>query len=769
MGREDDELYSGYDEDANPLAGSRGSAFLPVEQGGVPGTAMAMAPGTAMKPGTAQRMGTAQRLGTAAGGGGDNGRPMTSNRGAGFSSVPNKKFDPLNQSRGGGGGAMLQKKTDASEEEQTKDMEKKVHLLLEESSAAAVKGDANTALEKAMEARKRERALCKFRESHGLGESINFDLTYAVDFNLAHMYHQNKNYQEALDHFTAIVKNKQFPNAGRLRVNMGNIYFEQKKYTTAIKMYRMALDQIPGTAKEVRFKLMRNIGLAFVRMGQYQDALSSFSTVMENVPDHQTGFNLCVSNYAMGDREGMRESFIALISVDQPEDEDADDDLGEEDDMNAVVQDDGLKDEIRRRQNYITRCIVSSAQLISEKIDRNGFDVGYDWCISQLRERSYIKLANEVELAKASKFLANKEFEAAVGVFKDFEKKEPRVKARAATNLAYLYFLENQLDNAEKYSDLALKGDRYNARAFVNKGNVLLERGDLDSARSLYNEAAGIDPYCVEAIFNLGLTNQRLEDFPYALAAFKKLHAMLPDNVEVIYQIGNCYDIMGDFRNAVKWFEMLSSLVPNDPGVLCRLGAIHARFDDEIKALHYYQESHRVFPVNMDVISWLGAYHVKNEVYEKAMPYFDLASKVQPSEVKWALMVASCFRRIGAFPQALAKYKEIHASHPDNVECLRYLVHLCTELGRRDDTQEYMNALRKAEKQQQAEATAMATAMQNQQQQQEMGGGNGYAMEVDSMSGLSNVPVHRGKKVIAKEGGDDDWGNEQLGDDLLPM
>ena len=51
----------------------------------------------------------------------------------------------------------------------------------------------------------------------------------------------------------AIVRNKQFPHAGRLRVNMGNIYFEQKKYTTAIKMYRMALDQIPGTAKEVRY------------------------------------------------------------------------------------------------------------------------------------------------------------------------------------------------------------------------------------------------------------------------------------------------------------------------------------------------------------------------------------------------------------------------------------------------------------------------------------------------------------------------------------
>jgi intraflagellar transport protein 88 len=119
---------------------------------------------------------------------------------------------------------------------------------------------------------------------------------------------------------------------------------------------------------------------------------------------------------------------------------------------------------------------------------------------------------------------------------------------------------------------------------------------------------------------------------------------------------------MGNYRQAIKWLEFLNTLVPNDPGVLARLGAIHAKYDDEAKALHFYQESHRVYPVNMDVISWLGAFHVKNEVYEKAMPYFDLASKIQPQEVKWQLMVASCYRRVGAFPQARAQHPFVYFS-----------------------------------------------------------------------------------------------------------
>ena len=55
--------------------------------------------------------------------------------------------------------------------------------------------------------------------------------------------------------------------AGRIRVNMGNIYFNQQKYPAAIKMYKMALDIIPSTSKEMRFKINKNIGHAYVKLG----------------------------------------------------------------------------------------------------------------------------------------------------------------------------------------------------------------------------------------------------------------------------------------------------------------------------------------------------------------------------------------------------------------------------------------------------------------------------------------------------------------------
>ena len=87
-----------------------------------------------------------------------------------------------------------------------------------------------------------------------------------------------------------------FNNGSRLRVNMGNIYTAQKKYPQAIKMYRMALDQIGEVHKSVRLKILQNIGSVFVKMGQYADAITSFEHIMSEQPDFKTGIKWPVEN-----------------------------------------------------------------------------------------------------------------------------------------------------------------------------------------------------------------------------------------------------------------------------------------------------------------------------------------------------------------------------------------------------------------------------------------------------------------------------------------
>jgi len=55
--------------------------------------------------------------------------------------------------------------------------------------------------------------------------------------------------------------------------------------------------------------------------------------------------------------------------------------------------------------------------------------------------------------------------------------------ARAATNISFLYFLERDYANAEKYAECAIEYDRYNAKALVNRGNCLFMRNEFLRAK----------------------------------------------------------------------------------------------------------------------------------------------------------------------------------------------------------------------------------------------------------------------------------------------
>ena len=61
---------------------------------------------------------------------------------------------------------------------------------------------------------------------------------------------------------------------------------------------------------------MQNIGIVFVKMGQYNDAITSFEHIMSQSPNMKTGFNLILCYFALGDRTKMRSAFQKLLTVD---------------------------------------------------------------------------------------------------------------------------------------------------------------------------------------------------------------------------------------------------------------------------------------------------------------------------------------------------------------------------------------------------------------------------------------------------------------------
>uniref|UniRef100_A0A8C4EYM1 Intraflagellar transport protein 88 homolog n=1 Tax=Dicentrarchus labrax TaxID=13489 RepID=A0A8C4EYM1_DICLA len=622
-------------------------------------------------------------------------RPMTAVRAAGYTSslTRGSNFDPLGQSKGPA--PPLEAKNEDTPEEKIKILEKKVNDLIEESCMAQSMGALQLALEKAKEAGRKERALVRQREQSGNADHINLDLTYSVLLNLANQYANNEMYPEALNSYQVIVKNKMFSNAGRMKVNMANIYVKQKNYPKAIKFYRMALDQISNAHKEMRIKIMQNIGVVFVRMGQYSDAITSFEHIMSESPNIKTGFNLILCYYAIGDRDRMKKAFQKLISVPLGID-DEDKYIPSNDDTSSnmiieAIKNDKLHQMERDLKVLAEKYIMTAAKLIAPAIE-NSFASGFDWCVDMVKSSQYVELANDLEINKAITYLRQKDFNQAVETLKTFEKKDSRVKSAAATNLSFLYFLEKDYDQADRYADLAMNADRYNPAALINKGNTVFVKQDYEKAAEFYKEALRNDSSCTEALYNLGLTYKKLNRLEEALDCFLKLHAILRNSAQVMYQL-----LLEEPQQAIEWLMQVISVTPTDPQALAKLGELHDGEGDKSQAFQHYYESFRYFPSNIDVIEWLGAYYIETQFCEKAIQYFERATLIQPTQVKWQLMVASCYRRSGNYQKALETYKDIHRKFPENVECLRFLVRLCTDMGLKE-VQEYATKLKKVEK-----------------------------------------------------------------------
>eukprot|EP01105_Mastigella_eilhardi_P028360 TRINITY_DN927_c2_g1_i2.p1 TRINITY_DN927_c2_g1~~TRINITY_DN927_c2_g1_i2.p1 ORF type:complete len:615 (-),score=207.57 TRINITY_DN927_c2_g1_i2:78-1922(-) len=556
-------------------------------------------------------------------------------------------------------------------------------------------------------------------------------------------------FEEAIRTYKYIIAQKHYAQAGRLRVNIGNILFEKGRYDEAIKQFNMAIDSLPTTTKEVRFKMQRNIALCYINKGKLSEAVNLLEQIMDSSPDPKSAINLIVCLYGLGDKERMKNAFSSLLDMRKSMTSMWSTSAGmgtgasvEDIPALAVATDDEPLDDLRaeqaHKQKEVDMVIINCAQLIAPAIEKD-YAVGYDWVVNELSNRNCIDLANQLEVAKALSFMKKKNFDKAIDTLKGFERKDHTMASSASTNLSFLYYLENDVSNAEKYADLALTADGYNAKALVNKGNCLASRGQLEEAKKMYEAALGFDSVdCAEAIYNLGLVYKKLGDMEMAYRSFTKLISILPNDPEVIYQLATLHEQRGSVDVAISLLKQLHSLLhETDPGVAAKLGELYVKKGDENTAYVYFHDSFKLYPANVNVVAWLGTYYVKTMAHDKAVPFFQRAAQLQPQVPHWKMMVGSCFRFSKMLPQAYEVYVDYIRQFPGDVECLKCLEQVCGELDLKEEKQKYSTLLRQL-RQSKAAAGDMGGSDEDTNDRRRSGRNDGGYGNGDDSSGSSS-------------------------------
>jgi intraflagellar transport protein 88 len=144
--------------------------------------------------------------------------------------------------------------------------------------------------------------------------------------------------------------------------------------------------------------------------------------------------------------------------------------------------------DLRERQKKAESYIALAAKLIAPGVDKD-LETGFNNIIDQLKATDYPHLASELEMTRAVAYLKNKEFEKALDLFKSLEKKDHMLASPASNNLSFLYYLQGDITNANKYADAAIKAEKYNAKALVNRGNCYYAKQKWQKACDYYMEA----------------------------------------------------------------------------------------------------------------------------------------------------------------------------------------------------------------------------------------------------------------------------------------
>ena len=226
---------------------------------------------------------------------------MTAVRAAGFTSNP-KATGAARSSRtaGASGAAAAEARGQLARGQVPRDGERSAGLI--EESGPLAQQAVLAALDRAKEAGKLERQLRVKREENGLADQINIDYVLGLlqpgePAPLLRDVHRGA--ERLLAHRQEQVRTVR-PPARQHGKRPG------RRSTRPRSDVSWPSIRSPTRGAD-RYKIMRNIGNSFVRLGQFQDAISSFEQIMDGSPDLLTASTSCCATRG---REGAHEEGI---------------------------------------------------------------------------------------------------------------------------------------------------------------------------------------------------------------------------------------------------------------------------------------------------------------------------------------------------------------------------------------------------------------------------------------------------------------------------
>lgn len=285
----------------------------------------------------------------------------------------------------------------------------------------------------------------------------------------------------------------------------------------AVAAYRVVLQTVPDRA-DVR----SNLGAAYVRLGQFEDAFREYNEAIRLDPDNPTyHFNLGLAHYKAGDRDAAIPELARSLELDPAN-------------RSAVL--------------LLADCYLQTGRdkdvvaLLTPRDAEFPDDLAYAYLLGMALIRSGDQESGQVLVDR---------------VFRAGESAE----AHLLMGMAYLQRQDYRAAVTEFEQAVALNPELPEARSLY--GRALLSSGDQASAEREFMSALQMNPNDFDANLQLGGIRQRQQQFDEALTYLGRAAAIRPDSLAVQHVTASVYLGRGQPEHALELLERVVKEAPD--------------------------------------------------------------------------------------------------------------------------------------------------------------------------------------------------------------
>lgn len=368
-----------------------------------------------------------------------------------------------------------------------------------------------------------------------------------------------------------------YPNDQLLRFNLGQVYFYQKDYSNADKVWSVLSDTLNDPAlyylRAVAAKKLKNfsdaekhiyraismdtkaeyydlLGIILYEKGKRDDAVIQFNKALALNPSLRSAqLNLAVSGKT---KKGINQAITALKKQLDTCSRDCTEALLQLSILyyHGLQYENAIKTLENIPQKEQTLPIYRHLSIYYRAL------ADYNKALSVLekaQKRFAFNLQVEYELAET--YLQAGLYAKAIMVLKHLIKKWGKNTWRLYYQLGYAYVKQNDLKNAETFLKKSLKGKKDNVASRSLLAFIYNERGETKKAYNLWDRTLKDDPSNPALWVNKALLLEKDGKYKEAIKTYKKALSLPKGNKSVYINIGNAYKSMNKRDKAMTAYE----------------------------------------------------------------------------------------------------------------------------------------------------------------------------------------------------------------------